>query len=225
MMLNKNGKKRKSALKKSLFITFEGPDGSGKSSSMAIIGQELAAAGYDVLLTKEPGGDAVGRQIRQILLDPQNEQLHPLAEAFLYAADRAQHVQTVILPALAEGKIVLCDRYLDSQIAYQGYGRGYLEKEFLYRLNEMASGGLLPDLTLLLLVLPEIGLQRVKQRHADGADRIESEQMAFHERTYQGYITLAKENPARIHVIDAAPNQNAVFSADPPGTASFIMWR
>lgn len=209
-------------MKNGLFISFEGPDGSGKSSTMAFIGHLLQEKGYSVVLTKEPGGDEIGQQIRQILLNPMNREIHPITEAFLYAADRAQHVQKIILPALQAGQIVLCDRYVDSQIAYQGYGRGFLSKDFLYDLNHMASGGLLPDLTLLLLVKPEIGLMRSKIRDHGQSDRMEQEAFAFHQKTCQGYLDLAKEHPQRIFTVDAEKPQAEVVEICWQKISSFL---
>ena len=184
-----------------LFITVEGPEGAGKTTQTNLLGEWLQSQGADVLYTREPGDGCIGAQIRQIILNPNNCALTAKAEAILYAADRAQHVEQVLLPALAAGKVVLCDRYVDSHIAYQGYGRG-IDLAFLKDLNQMATGGLMPALTLLLRLSPEVGLERVI-KHRD-KDRIELEEIEFHKRLSAGYDALAKANPKRFYVVDAA---------------------
>lgn len=183
-----------------LFITLEGPEGAGKSSQLPRLCQWLEEQGRTVVCTRNPGGTAIGKKIRQILLDPENTELVSMAELMLYAADRAQHVDEVVRPALAEGHVVLCDRFSDSTFAYQGYGRG-LDLTLLRALNEMATQGLRPDLTLLLDLDPEIGLKRVAESRA--TDRLEHEAIAFHRRLRDGYVELAAQEPDRIVKIDA----------------------
>jgi dTMP kinase len=183
------------------FITLEGPEGAGKSTQLPQLAKWLEVAGFSVVATKNPGGTPIGGQLREVLLKPANSDLNPLAELLLYAADRAQHVEQLVRPALAQGSIVLCDRYTDSTLAYQGYGRG-LDLALIAQLNTIATGGLRPDLTLLLDLPPAEGLARVRaSRHAD---RLEVEALAFHERLRAGYTELAAAEPHRFVVVDAA---------------------
>ena len=190
-----------------MFISFEGIEGSGKSTALTLLAQELERRGYDVLRTREPGGCGLGRALRPILLDARTRSLNMRAELYLFLADRAQHVAEVIRPALEAGQIVLCDRYTDSTLAYQGYGRG-LDPEKLRRINEMATGGLVPDLTLLMdlpvgLGLERAGLRNQRQGTILSEGRFDAESMDFHERVRQGYLALAAEEPCRIACIDA----------------------
>lgn len=186
---------------KGKFLVFEGIDGSGKTTQLKILGDILSSRGYPVLYTREPGGTRIGEAVREMLLDPRHSELVPVAEALLYAAARAQHVAQVILPALQEGKIVLCDRFLDSSLAYQGFGRG-LDVGHLERLNEAATAGLKPDLVLLLDFLCDTGMERIAGA-GRGVDRIEQEDRVFHRRVRAGYLTLARRDPDRYRVIDA----------------------
>ena len=178
-----------------MFITLEGGEGVGKTTQQALLALQLRQAGYPCLCTREPGGTALGRALREILLH--GDPLTPLAELFLYAADRAEHVQKCILPALAAGQVVVCDRFTDSTLAYQGYGRG-LDLEKIRQLNHLATGGLQPHLTLWLDLPPEVGLAR-----SGLADRLEQERLEFHRRVHQGFQTLAAAEPQRIVRIDA----------------------
>ena len=188
------------------FITFEGIEGCGKSTQA----ERLAASlGPTALLTKEPGGTAIGTAIRELLLDPRSHGMAPLAELLLYMADRAQHVTQVIRPALAEGRTVVCDRYLDSSIVYQGCGRG-LGVDLVRSLGEVATGGLQPDLKVLLDVSVETGLGRVRERGAE--DRLESEVRSFHERVRQGYRELVARETSRWLVVDGAGSEDDVES-------------
>ncbi len=185
---------------KGIFITIEGLDGSGKSTQIPRIKSFLEEKGYEVLLTREPGGTIIGEKIRQILLDRDHKEISAVTEALLYAASRAQHVEQVIMPALKEGKAVLSDRFVDSSIAYQGKGRG-LGFKAIVDINEFAVCGLKPDITILLDIDPEVGLDRVKA--AKGADRLEQEKLDFHRKVYEGYKDLADMYSDRIKVIDA----------------------
>ena len=178
-----------------MFITLEGGEGVGKTTQQALLALQLGQAGYPCLCTREPGGTALGRALREILLH--GDPLTPLAELFLYAADRAEHVQKCILPALAAGQVVVCDRFTDSTLAYQGYGRG-LDLEKIRQLNHLATGGLQPHLTLWLDLPPEVGLARTGL-----ADRLEQERLEFHRRVHQGFQALAAAEPQRIVRIDA----------------------
>jgi dTMP kinase len=193
-----------------LFITLEGPEGAGKSTQLPRLCEWLASLGHEVVSTRNPGGTEIGKQIRQVLLDPANKAMVPMAELMLYAADRAQHVEEVVRPALARGAVVICDRFGDSTLAYQGFGRG-LDLTLLRALNEMATGGLRPDATLLLDVPSEIGLERVARSRA--IDRLEDEAIAFHHRLRDGYLTLAADEPERFTVVDATQPADAVTAA------------
>lgn len=198
-----------------MFITFEGIEGSGKSTALNRVRQALLDEGHGVLLTREPGGSRLGRTLRSILLDLSNDDIVPEAELFLYLADRAQHVGQVIRPALAEGVTVLSDRYADSTVVYQGYGRG-LDPERLRELNDMAVGGLWPDLTLVFDLPPEEGLRRAMARNLQegtsvSEGRFEAEHLAFHDRVREGYLTWAALHPARFRVVDATRTPDEVF--------------
>ncbi len=191
---------------KGVFITFEGIEGSGKSSQVALLADYLTARGRPVTVTREPGGTPIGDQVRTILLDPKNKALDPGAELLLYAASRAQHLKEVIAPSLAAGKVVLCDRFSDATIAYQGYGRG-LDLGMISALDRIVTSGKQPDLTLLLDIEASAGLARARGRnHSLGLEkeaRFENEDIAFHERVRKGYLSLAKQQSARIRVVDA----------------------
>ncbi|AGW13949.1 dTMP kinase [Megalodesulfovibrio gigas] len=191
-----------------MFITFEGIEGSGKSTAMRAVAETLQQRGHGVLLTREPGGSELGGVLRRILLDVATTDLAPEAELFLYLADRAQHVRQVIRPALAEDIVVLCDRYADSTVVYQGYGRS-LDRTLLHQCNHMAVGGLWPDCTLLLDLEPHVGLTRalarnVAQAQAAREGRFEAESLDFHRRIREGYLTLAALHRERFRIIDAS---------------------
>ncbi|SDF94786.1 dTMP kinase [Desulfovibrio legallii] len=191
-----------------MFVSFEGIEGAGKSTVMETLAAYLTAHGLDPVLTREPGGCALGRSLRSLLLDARIRGLSSRAELFLFLADRAQHVAEVVRPALEAGQIVLCDRYTDSTLAYQGYGRG-LDTEYLRRLNDAATGGLAPDLTLLLDLPVRCGLGRAGERNRNkgllvSEGRFDNESLDFHERVRRGYRALAEEEPERFAIIDAA---------------------
>ncbi len=192
---------------KGLFITFEGIEGSGKSSQVALLADYLTAQGRQVAATREPGGTPIGDQVRAILLDPKNRALDPKAELLLYAASRAQHIREVIAPSLKAGTVVLCDRFADATIAYQGYGRG-LDLAMISALDRIVTSGIQPDLTLLLDIEASAGLARARGRnHSRGLEneaRFENEEIAFHERVRKGYLALARQQPARVRVVDAS---------------------
>jgi len=197
-----------------MFITLEGIEGSGKTTQIQAMAQWLTAAGHDCLTTREPGGTPVGGQIRSVLLHPDNGDLAPAAELLLYVADRVQHLETVVRPALAAGKVVVCDRYFDATLVYQGYARG-VDKSLIRQLHQLACKGLTPDLTLLLDLEPEAGLARAWHRiDSDTAhiveSRFEKEKLLFHQRVRQGYLDLARREPRRFHLIDAAADEAAV---------------
>lgn len=184
-------------MNKGFFITFEGPDGSGKSTQIRKLKNKLEDKGFETVLTREPGGTAISENIREMILDVNNSEMDSLTEALLYAAARSQHVVQIIMPALSIGKTVICDRFMDSSIAYQGYGRKLGNQVRI--INEYAVRGISPDITFLLLLDPSIGKGRIKREY----DRLESEENKFHEDVHQGYIELAKSNPNRIITIDA----------------------
>lgn len=188
------------------FITFEGVEGSGKSTQAAHLVAALREAGAATLLTKEPGGTAIGDRIRAILLDPESVGMDGLTELFLYAASRRQHVVEKIRPALDAGTVVVCDRYTDATLAYQGFGRT-LDLEMLRQINRWATDGLLPDLTLIFDIPEEVGLGRARARNAEqnleAEGRFEAEDLRFHRRIREGYLALAKGEPARFAVVDA----------------------
>ncbi|HCM37761.1 MAG: thymidylate kinase [Candidatus Gottesmanbacteria bacterium GW2011_GWB1_43_11] len=188
-------------MKRGYFITFEGGEGAGKSIQVEILASHLHEEGYHVKVTREPGGTRIGEQIRAITHSSENVDLEATTEAYLMAAARAQHVEQVIFPSLEAGHIVVCDRYVDSSIAYQGYGRK-LGPEKIAELNELAVNGAIPDLTLLLNVPIEKGLRR-RNKSLKPRDRLDLQQKEFYERVYVGYLELAQKNPQRYVVIDA----------------------
>ena len=196
-----------------LFITFEGPDGSGKSTQARMLAERLRAEGYAVLETVEPGGTAIGQQIRSILLDPSNQELHPVAELLLMFACRTQNVEEWILPALAEGKIVVSDRFTDSSIAYQGAARG-LGWETVLEVDRIACHGLVPDLTLCIDIDTETGLARARSRNRRNADqseaRIDEQSIEFHHKVRAAYHELARREPQRFRLIDGHDSQDVI---------------
>ena len=193
------------------FITFEGIEGSGKSTQVARLAGWLATRARDPVVTREPGGTPLGRRLRDVLLAGAADARarDPLTEAMLMAADRAEHVAQVILPALEQGRHVLCDRHADSTIAYQGGGSG-VARPLLESLNRIATRGRAPDLTLLFDLEPKVALARMRVRTGGAADRFEAESLAFHERVRAAYLELARAEPARIRVVDASRDEGAV---------------
>lgn len=191
---------------KGILITFEGIEGSGKSTQIELLSKALEAKGLKIIKTQEPGGTKIGAMIRKILLDPRNKEIDPMTELMLYGASRSQHIKEVVLPALKEGKIVLCDRFSDATVAYQGYGRG-LNLEDIMKLDNLLTGGIKPSLTILLDIDPEKGLLRAKKRIEEKNSlkegRIEQEGFSFHKRVREGYLRLAEEEPDRIKIVRA----------------------
>jgi dTMP kinase len=185
------------------FITFEGIDGSGKSTQMRMLASELRLRGMEVVTTREPGGTSLGKRIRTVLLDLQ-EQVDPLAELLLYAADRAQHVRTLLRPALESGHLVLSDRYADATIAYQGAGRGF-PPETIAEVVHLATGGLKPDLTLIFdLSVAECTTRARRRAHNGQVDRLDTEDVAFYTRVRNAYLQIAEAEPDRVRIIDAS---------------------
>ena len=188
--------------KKSLFITIEGTEGSGKTTILQLVSTYLQRKGLSIVLTREPGGIRISEQIRKILLDTENTEMNPKTEALLFAAARSQHYEEIIKPALEQGKFVLCDRFIDSSVVYQGVvrklGVGPVED-----ISRFAIGyGRIPDLTILLDVRPEVGLQRIYAAGGREINRLDLEKLEFHRSIYDGYKDLAAANPSRIKVID-----------------------
>ena len=186
-------------MSRGFFITFEGGDGSGKSTQIGILRDRLTEAGYDVILTREPGGTQISEKIRELILDPDNREMDDMTEAMLYAAARAQLVRQLIKPALEEGKVVICDRFVDSSIAYQAFGRGLGDAVGV--INTYAVDDCMPDLTILLRLDPERGSDRIAGR---AHDRIEQASDEFHRKVYEGYLKLEEMYPDRILGIDAS---------------------
>lgn len=176
---------------KGLFITFEGPDGSGKSTQITRLKEYLSSKGYDVLLVREPGGTRISEQIRSVILDTENKGMNPICEAMLYAASRAQLTHQVIIPALEEGRMVIADRFVDSSIVYQGYARG-LGEEMVATINSYATGGLAPDITFLINIPAEVGITR--KNNQQKLDRLEEEGISFHKKVHEGYNRLKDKN-------------------------------
>jgi len=198
---------------KGTFVTFEGIEGSGKSTQIALLAGYLTARGVRYVLTREPGGTLIGDQIRKILLDPANRSLDPAAELLLYAASRAQHLREIIMPALSDGTNVLCDRFSDATLAYQGYGRG-LDIDMIRSLDRIVTAEMRPDLTLLFDIEAASGIARARGRNnscgLEAEARFENEELAFHERVRQGYLTLVAQEPERIRVVDASSSPEAI---------------
>lgn len=192
-----------------LFVTFEGPEGCGKTTQVRLLAEWLSARGYDVLATREPGGTRIGEQIRAILLNPEHTEMVPAAEILLFSAARAQIVQEVIIPHLRRGGIVLCDRFADSTLAYQGYGHG-LNLEVLRIITAFATAGLTPDITFYLDIPVEEGLRRKAQAGKAEWNRLDQQELAYHQRVQGGYRQLIAAEPARWVIIDARGSIEAV---------------
>lgn len=195
-----------------LFITIEGPDGAGKSTQAELVAKYLRQLGLEVVLTREPGGTDLAEKIRALVLTPSSEKVAPMTEVLLYAASRTQHVEKLVKPVLARGAVVISDRFVDSSVAYQGFGRG-LGADAVWEINQWALAGLLPDLTIVLDLELTIGRQRTMerdQRQNQEPDRLERENLDFHQRVREGFLALAKQDPDRIHVVSADGNVDQV---------------
>lgn len=192
-------------MKKGLFITFEGADGCGKTTQMKLLADYLKTQGLEVVLTREPGGKGLGERVREILLNYDGE-VSDRCESFLFLADRAQNIDIIVNPAVEQGKIVLCDRHIDSTVAYQGYGRG-LDLERIKMLNNLATNGRKPDLTIVFDIDVETSMKRVGSEK----DRMESAGIEFHNKVRNGYLEIAKEEPDRIKVVNAVQSIEEVF--------------
>ncbi|MEH7383991.1 dTMP kinase [Bacillus sp. JJ1521] len=191
------------------FITLEGPEGAGKTTVLGILQEELSKKGYDVVSTREPGGIDIAEQIRSVILDKNNTKMDGRTEALLYAASRRQHLVEKVIPALEEGKIVLCDRFVDSSLAYQGYARG-LGIDEVFSINEFAINGLMPSLTLFFDIQPEKGLTRIRKNDEREVNRLDLEKLSFHQKVYEGYIKVAGRFKDRYHIINAENSLDTV---------------
>ena len=195
-----------------MFITLEGPEGSGKTTAVEAAVKALEAKGYQIVRTREPGGTPIAEQIRNVILDKENTKMDPRTEALLYAASRRQHLVEKVWPALKEGKIVICDRYLDSSLAYQGGARG-LGVDNILNINLFATENTWPDLTLLFDIKPEIGLQRIASNANREVNRLDLEKIEFHNKVRDTFLELAKRYPDRYVIIDASLSREEVAKA------------
>ena len=201
-----------STTKRGLFITFEGPEGSGKSTQLRRLAARLRTEGRTVVETAEPGGTAIGMQIRRVLLDAKNHELRPTTELLLMFAARAQNVDELILPALSRGEIVLCDRFTDSSLVYQGAARG-LGADVVYEVDRIACRGLVPDLTIVVDIATELGLERARTRNQNTQDvetRLDEHAVDFHRKVRDAYLQLAADEPNRVKLIDGSGSEEDV---------------
>jgi dTMP kinase len=197
-------------MSKGLFITVEGPEGAGKSTILTELYNQLVQDGFDVVQTREPGGISIAEQIREVILNTKNTEMDKRTEALLYAAARRQHLVEKVIPAPEEGKIVICDRFIDSSLAYQGNARG-IGMEEVMNINQFAIEDKMPDLTLYFDIDPEEGLKRIAKHNGREVNRLDLESVDFHTRVREGYQKLMKQYPNRIQVIDASQSKEAVF--------------
>jgi dTMP kinase len=211
-------------IKNGIFITVEGPEGAGKTTIAQRIAEKLEREGYSVMFTREPGGISISEQIRQVLLNKQNKAMDGRTEALLYAAARRQHLVEKVIPALESGTIVLCDRFIDSSLAYQGYARG-LGIEEVYKINEFAVNGVMPNLTLYFDISPEIGLRRIQQNERREVNRLDLETLDFHQRVRKGYWQLLDRFPERMVKINAEQPIESVFQDSWKTVLKFILNR
>jgi len=196
-------------LSQGLFVTFEGMEGCGKTTQVKRLARRLQGLGVPVIVTLEPGGTSIGKNIRRVLLDSKNKALTPLSELMLYAADRAQHVEEIIQPALKSGKWVICDRFSDATVVYQGAARGQ-DQKLIRLLNTIVTQGIRPHLTFLLDCPVGVGLRRALGRNMKGQDRFEKEALSFHRKVRKGYLDLARKNRNRFAILDATANRREI---------------
>ncbi|AND37673.1 MULTISPECIES: dTMP kinase [Cytobacillus] len=197
-------------MKKGKFITVEGPEGAGKTTIIDMLASNLAKEGYQVLQTREPGGIEIAEQIRSVILDKNNTKMDPRTEALLYAAARRQHLAEKVKPAMDKGYIILCDRFIDSSLAYQGYARG-LGIDEVYSINSFAIEGMMPELTLYFDIEPEAGLDRINQHKGREVNRLDLEKLDFHHKVREGYLKLMELYPERIFKINASGTLEEVY--------------
>lgn len=195
-----------------IFITFEGPEGAGKTTILQKLGKELQLEGLDIVMTREPGGIRIAEQIREVILNKNNTEMDSRTEALLYAAARRQHLVERVLPALEKGSIVLCDRFIDSSLAYQGYARG-IGMDEVFLINQFAIEDVMPDATIYFDVPVEIGLQRIQENKGREVNRLDLEELDFHKRVHEGFTLLKEKFPERFHEIDASKEINEVYRA------------
>lgn len=198
-------------MERGIFITMEGPEGAGKTTILKLLGEALQKEGYSVILTREPGGIPISEQIREVILKKENTSMDARTEALLYAAARRQHLVEKIIPALNKGKIVLCDRFIDSSLAYQGYARG-LDIEEIYSINRFAIGEFMPDITFYFDIDPAKGLKRIQENSHREVNRLDLETLSFHEKVREGYQLIMKKWKDRFVTIDASQPVQMVFS-------------
>jgi dTMP kinase len=194
-----------------VFITFEGPEGAGKTTILQKVADTLKEKGLKIVVTREPGGIQISEQIREIILDPKNTMMDARTEALLYAAARRQHLVEKVMPALAEGCIVLCDRFIDSSLAYQGHARG-LGIEEIYQINKFAIETCMPDKTIYFDIHPEEGLARIRANENREVNRLDLEKLHFHEKVREGYLMIAEVEKKRIQIIDASQSIEDVYN-------------
>lgn len=203
--------KRGIEMQTGIFITFEGPEGAGKTTVIQMVESMLKEKGVEVVLTREPGGISIAEQIREVILSPRNKEMDGRTEALLYAAARRQHLVEKVIPMLEQGKVVICDRFIDSSLAYQGYARGLGIEEVL-TINQFAIDDLIPDLTFYLDIRPEIGLQRIEKGRSHEINRLDLEKIDFHYKVREGYKLLLNQFPNRIKEINAEQSVDDVYN-------------
>ncbi|WP_078556439.1 dTMP kinase [Bacillus alkalicellulosilyticus] len=198
-------------MKRGLFITFEGGEGAGKTTVMQKVNKELLSKGFNTIVTREPGGIKISEKIREVILDPSHTEMDSRTEALLYAAARRQHLVEKVIPALSEGTMVLCDRFIDSSLAYQGFARG-LGVEEIFSINQFAIEGYMPDVTLFFDIDPEEGLKRIERDSEREINRLDKEKLSFHQKVQEGYHFLVNKYPQRIVVIKANQQVEDVYT-------------
>ncbi|WHX67148.1 dTMP kinase [Peribacillus frigoritolerans] len=208
-------------MKRGIFITMEGPEGAGKTTITQMLGKALQQEGYQVLLTREPGGVPISEQIREVILNKDNTAMDSRTEALLYAAARRQHLVEVVMPELERGGIVLCDRFIDSSLAYQGHARG-LDIEEVYNINKFAIGDMMPDATLFFDIEPEEGLRRIKSNGEREVNRLDLEALDFHKKVCEGYQFIINRWKERFIIVDAGRSIDEVFEETKAGLLDFL---
>ncbi|MED3833814.1 dTMP kinase [Peribacillus frigoritolerans] len=208
-------------MKRGIFMTMEGPEGAGKTTITQMLGKALQQEGYQVLLTREPGGVPISEQIREVILNKDNTAMDSRTEALLYAAARRQHLVEVVMPELERGGIVLCDRFIDSSLAYQGYARG-LDIEEVYNINKFAIGDMMPDATLFFDIDPEEGLRRIQSNGEREVNRLDLEALDFHKKVCEGYQFIINRWKERFIIVDAGRSIDEVFEETKAGLLDFL---